>query len=47
MLRIFSQLGARLSRGSQLCRYASVETQNFEDFDKEKKLKILQLEIDV
>lgn len=48
MLRLLNLFGVRLGRAQSVTRLLTTETQqNFEDFDREKKKKILELEISV
>lgn len=48
MLRIFQQFGSRLSHSRVLPRYFSTETlKENEELDREKRVKIFELEIDV
>jgi hypothetical protein len=48
MLRLFQHFGARLARPQTVSRCISNEVQhNYEDLDREKKIKIFELEIDV
>lgn len=48
MLRLFNLFGIRLSRAQGVSRCLTTEIQqNVEDFDQEKKKKVLELEISV
>lgn len=48
MLRLFQQFGARLSRPREFKRLLSIETlKESDDSERDKKIKIYELEIDV
>lgn len=48
MLRWFSNFGARLSRSKDFTRCFTTETlKSLEEIDRDKKMKIYELEIDV
>lgn len=48
MLRLFQHFGARLSRPREFKRLLSIETlKESDDLERDKKIKIYELEIDV
>lgn len=48
MLRLFHHFGGRFNRSQKFTRCFTTETQtNFDDLDRDKKIKIFEMEIEV